>query len=57
LLNIFTVVAGIVFVTLGAANVVVMLEAFQPSRSATAKTRLIAVHRVGGICSYPRSAS
>jgi hypothetical protein len=41
-------VAGIVFVTLAAANVVVMLEAFQPSRSATARTRLIAVHRVGG---------
>src|ERR1700719_1364758 len=48
MLNISTIVAGIVFVTLAAANVVVMLEAFQPPRSATARTRLIAVHRVGG---------
>ena len=48
MLNISTIVAGIVFVTLAAANVVVMLEAFQPSRSATARTRLIAVHRAGG---------
>ena len=48
MLNISTIVAGIFFVTLAAANVVVMLEAFQPSRSATARTRLIAVHRVGG---------
>jgi len=46
--NISAIVAGIVFVTLAAANVVVMLEASQPSRSITARTRLIAVHRVGG---------
>jgi ferredoxin-NADP reductase len=42
------IVAGIAFVALAAANVVVMLEASQPSRNATTRTRLIAVHRVGG---------
>jgi ferredoxin-NADP reductase len=48
MLNISAVVAGIVFVTLAAANVVAMLEAFRPSRSAATRTRLIAVHRAGG---------
>ena len=43
--DIFT---GIAFVALAAANVVVMLEASRPSRSVTAKSRLIALHRVGG---------
>jgi ferredoxin-NADP reductase len=42
------IVAGIAFVTLAAANVVAMLEASQPSRSITARSRLIAVHKVGG---------
>jgi ferredoxin-NADP reductase len=42
------IVAGVAFVTLAAANVVAMLEVSQPSRSMTTRTRLIAVHRVGG---------
>jgi glycine betaine catabolism B len=46
--NISAIVAGIAFVTLAAANVVVMLEASQPSRSITTRTRLIAVHRASG---------
>ena len=45
--NISVIVAGVAFVILAATNVVVMLEAGQPSRSGTAKTRLIAVHRAG----------
>src|ERR1700676_2896175 len=48
MLNISTIVAGIVFVTLAAANVVAMLEASQPSRSAATRTRLIALHKAGG---------
>jgi ferredoxin-NADP reductase len=48
MLNISAIVAGIVFVTLAATNVVVMLEAFRPLCSGATKTRLIAVHRVGG---------
>jgi ferredoxin-NADP reductase len=48
MLNISTIVAGAAFVTLAAANVVVMLEASQPSRNAATRTCLIAVHRVGG---------
>jgi ferredoxin-NADP reductase len=48
MLNISAIVAGIAFVTLAAANVVVMLEASQPSRSITTRTRLIAFHRAGG---------
>jgi ferredoxin-NADP reductase len=48
MLNISAIVVGIVFVTLAAANVVVMLEASQPSRSITTRTRLIALHRAGG---------
>jgi len=46
--NISVIVAGAAFVTMAAANVVMMLEASQPSRSTTMGTRLIAVHRVGG---------
>jgi ferredoxin-NADP reductase len=46
--NISAIVAGVAFVTLAAANVVMMLEASQPSRSTTMRTRLIAVHRAGG---------
>jgi ferredoxin-NADP reductase len=42
------IVAGIAFVTLAAANVVVMLEASQPSRSIATRTRLIAAHRASG---------
>ena len=46
--NIAAIVAGVAFVILAAANVVVMLEASQPSRDGTTRTRLIAVHRAGG---------
>jgi glycine betaine catabolism B len=46
--NMSAIVAGVAFVTLAAANVVVMLEASQPSRSAATKNRLIAAHRAGG---------
>jgi glycine betaine catabolism B len=46
--NTSAIVAGIAFVTLAAANVVVMLEVSQPSRSITTRTRLIAVHRASG---------
>ena len=48
MLNISSIAAGVVFVTLAAANVVVMLEAFQPSRGAATRSRLIAAHRAGG---------
>ena len=48
MLNISTIAAGVAFVTLAGTNVAVMLEASQPSRSATTKNRLIAVHRAGG---------
>src|SRR6202140_2735774 len=48
MLNISGIVAGVVFVTLAAANVVAMLEASQPSRSAATRNRLIAAHRAGG---------
>src|ERR1700681_4673065 len=48
MLNISAIMAGIVFVALAAANVVVMLEATQPSRSATSRTRLVTAHRAGG---------
>jgi ferredoxin-NADP reductase len=48
MLSISTIVAGVAFVTLAAANVVVMLEASHPLRSGTTRTRLIAVHRAGG---------
>jgi ferredoxin-NADP reductase len=46
--NISAIVAGVTFVAVGATNVVVMLEASQPSHSGTTRARLIAVHRVGG---------
>jgi ferredoxin-NADP reductase len=46
--NISAIGAGIAFVILAAANVVVMLEASQPSRNITTRTRLIAVHRASG---------
>jgi ferredoxin-NADP reductase len=46
--NIPTIVAGVAFVTLAAANVVVMLEASQSSHDGTTRARLIAVHRAGG---------
>jgi|HubBroStandDraft_6_1064221.scaffolds.fasta_scaffold111576_2 polyisoprenoid-binding protein YceI len=45
--NISVIVAGVAFVMLAATNVLVMLEAAQPSRSGTTKTRLFAVHRAG----------
>jgi ferredoxin-NADP reductase len=48
MLNISTIAAGAVFVTLAAANVVAMLETSQPSRSAATRNRLIAAHRAGG---------
>src|SRR3984957_5686521 len=47
MLNISTIVAGIAFVTLAAANVVAMLEASRPSRSSGTRNRLIAAHRLG----------
>ena len=46
--SISVIVAGIAFVTLAAVNVVVMLEASQPSRTGTTRSRLMAVHRAGG---------
>jgi hypothetical protein len=46
--NTSAIVAGVAFVTLAAINVVVMLEASQPSRNATTRNRLIAAHRLGG---------
>jgi ferredoxin-NADP reductase len=48
MLNISAIVAGIAFVTLAATNVVVMLEASQPSRNGPTRTRLIALHKAGG---------
>src|ERR1700686_2607899 len=48
MLNISTIVAGIAFVALAATNVVVMLEASQPSRNGTTRTRLIALHKASG---------
>ena len=47
MLNISTA-AGVAFVTLAATNVVVMLEASQPSRSTATRDRLIAGYRAGG---------
>jgi hypothetical protein len=46
--NTSAIVAGIVFVALSAANVVVMLEASQPSRNGATRSRLITAHRTGG---------
>jgi ferredoxin-NADP reductase len=46
--NTSAIVAGVALVTQAAINVVVMLEASQPSRSTATRNRLIAVHRAGG---------
>src|SRR5580700_4547565 len=46
--NILAIAAGVVFVTLAATNVVVMLEASQPARGKATRARLIALHRAGG---------
>ncbi|MHB8217827.1 MAG: flavin reductase family protein [Candidatus Sulfotelmatobacter sp.] len=46
--NISDIVAAVVFVTLAATNVVVMLEALQPSPNGMTRARLIAVHRTSG---------
>src|SRR6202140_705700 len=46
--NTSTIVAGVAFVPLAPVNVVVMLEASQPSRNGTTRTRLIALHKAGG---------
>ena len=46
--NTSAIVAGVAFVTLAAINLVVMLEASQPSREGTTRTRLIALHKAGG---------
>src|SRR5246127_637835 len=46
--NVSAIVAGVAFATLAVANVVMMLEVSQPSRSITTRTRLIAVHRASG---------
>jgi len=46
--NISGIAAGVVFVSLAACNVVVMLESSHPSRSGSAKTRLVTIHRAGG---------
>jgi len=48
MLNISAILAGVAFVMLAATNVVVMLEASQPSREAAMRNRLIAVHRTVG---------
>ncbi len=46
--NVSTIVAAAVFLALALTNVVLMLEASIPSRSAKMKSQLIAAHRVGG---------
>jgi hypothetical protein len=46
--NVVAIVAGIVFVTVAAFNVVLMLETFRPSRKGTVRSRLITAHRIGG---------
>jgi len=46
--DMYGILAGIAFVILAATNVVVMLETSRPSRSATTRSRLIAVHRASG---------
>jgi ferredoxin-NADP reductase len=48
MLNISAIAVGIAFVALAATNVVAMLEASQPSRNEKTRTRLIALHKVGG---------
>jgi hypothetical protein len=46
--NTSAIAAGVAFVALAAINMVVMLEASQPSCSAATRNRLIAVHRTSG---------
>jgi len=46
--NVVAVMIGIVFVTLAAFNVVLMLETSRPSCKATVRSRLITAHRIGG---------
>src|ERR1700758_426495 len=46
--NVVAIVAGIAFVILAAFNVVLMFETSRPSRKATARSRLITAHRIGG---------
>src|ERR1700683_4964195 len=46
--HISDIFSGIAFVILAAANVVVMLEESRPSRKVATRSRLIALHRVGG---------
>jgi len=48
MLNISSIDAGIAFIAVAATNVVVMLEASQPSRNMATRNRLIAVHCAGG---------
>lgn len=43
-----TLLAGAAFVAMAAINVVVMLEASRPTCIGKAKSRLIAIHRIGG---------
>ena len=46
--DMYGVLAGIAFVILAAANVVLMLEASRPARGVTTGSRLLAVHRASG---------
>src|SRR6267154_4493225 len=46
--NTSAIVDGVAFVTLAAINMVVMLEASQPSRIAATRNRLTSVHRARG---------
>src|ERR1700733_11722956 len=46
--NTSAIAAGVAFVALAAINMVVMLDASQPSCSAATRNRLIAVHRASG---------
>src|SRR5579872_7554355 len=46
--NISAILAGFLFVAIAAINVVVMLEASQPSCNGSKKNRLITVHRGSG---------
>jgi hypothetical protein len=46
--NTSAIAAGVAFVALAAINMLVMLEASQPSCSAATRNRLIAVHRTSG---------
>ena len=46
--DMYGMLAGIAFVILAAANVVLMLETSRPARSVTTSSRLLAVHRASG---------